>query len=443
MGNNINYDYIQAIAKQESALSANVNGRKHLSCVALGGRVPINLNGGSGNSNLTATESQKLCNAAGRGGNIGGIRPMLVNWRLDSSTIIAADNSMRIGASMLNPLTGAAIPYTFRGELFPLVGKNALMIADQGFDMDVTAGEQFLIRCGAQVSTSGYTMVGGNNPASVTYDLSRSHTDVIAPANEAADSGGRFHSNGSMGVGYTPTNGVNASFPYTPACILGFSEKPQPSVFVIGDSNAYGTGDAGNGDGQGAVGYIERGLRTTAKGVTAGTLWVRSGGALNLYNSTTTAQLFGAAQYHTHFLQQLSGNSVSGGLTLAQMQQRTIIGWKAAKLRGLKVIQLESLPRTTSDNSAVISGWEVGGLRDQFNTWCKSVVGKRIDANGNIDNNSEIYLDEYWEINDLVQNPVNNLWIASSLTSDGIHLSATGHALVATRIAALANNLTV
>ena len=420
-----------------------VGNSKNLSCVALGGRVPININGGSGNSNLTATESQKLCNAAGRGGNIGGIRPMLVNWRLDSSTIIKGENSMRVGASMLNPLTGSAIEYTFRGELFPLVGKNAVVIADQGFDMDVSAGEQFLIRCGAQVSTSGYTMVGGNNTASVTYDLSRSHTDSIAPADEAADSGGRFHDNGSMGVGYTPTNGVNASFPYTPACILGFSEKAQPSVFVIGDSNAYGTGDAGNGDGQGAVGYIERGLRTTAKGVTAGTLWVRSGGTLNLYNSTTTGQLFRAAQYHTHFLQQLSGNSVSGGLTLAQMKQRTIIGWKAAKLRGLKVIQLESLPRTNSGNTAVVSGWEVGGLRDQYNAWAKSVVGQKIDANGNTDSSSEIYLDEYWEINDLVQDPATNLWLSASYTSDGIHLSATGHALAAARIASLANNLEV
>lgn len=417
---------------------------KQLQCVGLGGRAPVNINGGAGDANRITTEAQKIVNIGGRGGNVGGIGLMMVNWRLDSSTIIEGANSMRIAASMLIPQTGNARKYTFGGQLNPMIGKGATVYSDNSFDMDVTAGEQVLFRTSAQVSVNTYTMVGGNLPSSVSFDLSRSHTVSIIPADETADCGGRVHNNSSMGGGYAPANGANALFPYTPACILGFSERPQVAVCVIGDSNAYGTGDSGNGDGQGGIGYIERGLRTTASGVTAGTLWVRPGVVLNIYNAGNAAQLFEAAQYHTHILQQVSGNSVTA-LTLAEMKTRTMIAFVAAKARGLRNIQLESLPRTTtSGNTAVATGWEVGGLRDQFNAWAASIVGQKVNSiTGDLDAAGSVYLDHFWVINDLLQDPATNLWLNSAFTTDGIHLSATGHALAATRIASLANALTI
>jgi lysophospholipase L1-like esterase len=435
------------LALDANALQRKVDAAtKKLQCVALGGRIPTGVNGGSGDANRTTMEVQKLFNAGGRGGNIGGILPMMVNFRMDLTSTIEGANSMRIAASMLNPLSGNAFKYSFRGDINPLIGKGAILFADYGVDMDVTTNEQFLMRTSAQVSTAGYTMVGGSLPAHATLDLSRSHTDSIIPANETGDCGGRVHNNTSMvGGGYAPTNGANSLLPYTPACILGYSERPQVAVLVIGDSNAAGVGDAAGGDGQGCIGYIERGLRLTASGVTAGTIWAKNGAGPSIYFAGNAPPLFAAMEYHTHFLNQLSGNSfsVGGNLTLA-IKQRTVIAWEAAKIRSLRTIQLESLPRTTdSGNTAVAVGWEVGGIRDQFNAWVKSIVGQKIDANGDLSANGVVYLDEYWEINDLVQDPATNLWLNASYTADGAHLSATAHALVATRIAARANALTI
>jgi lysophospholipase L1-like esterase len=417
-----------------------IGNTKKLQCIALGGRAPLNINGGAGDSNRTTTEAQKLFTAGGRGGAIGGVRPMLSNWRLDSSGILEGENSMRIAASMLIPVAGNARIYTFAGQIFGMVGKGANLIADAGFDLDVTAGEQFLMRTAAQVSTSGFTMVGGNIAAS-SSDVSQSHTVSIIPATEADNCSGRVHVNTTF-TGYAPTTGATAIWPFTPSIALGFSERPQPAILVIGDSNAQGTGDTTTG--VGALGYVERGLLTTASGVTACSLWVRSGMTLGIYTVGNAARLFEAAEYHTHFIQQVSGNSISGGASLATMKQLTVLAWKCAKIRNLKVIQISSLPRTTSSaNTTVATGWEVGGLRDQYNTWAQSVVGQKIDANGDIVSNGTVYLDAYWNVLDLLQDPVTNLWLSGTYTTDGIHMSATAHALAATRIATLADALTV
>ncbi len=339
-----------------------IGNTKKLQCVALGGRAAVNINGGASDGNRTCVEAQKLFNAGGRGGNIGGIRPMMTNWRLDSSTIIEGANSMRIAASMLNLFVGNARKYTFKGDIFPTISKGVTIIADYGFDMDITVNEQFLMRFAAQVSTLGYSIIGGNLRGSLTFDVDKSHTDSIIPANETTDCGGRVHNNTQIsGVAYAPTNAEISLFPYTAACVLGYSERPQVAVLVIGDSNAYGTGDATFGDGQGAVGYIERGLRSTASGVTAGSIWARSGGTLGLYTAGNAPQLFEAAEYHTHFLQQLSGNSVAANLSFATMKQLAVLAWEAAKIRNLSTIQLASLPRTNAINTAVATGWQRGG----------------------------------------------------------------------------------
>ena len=418
---------------------------RHLQIISIGARAPLNVNGGAADGNRRTAESQKLCNLGGRGGRIGGIKVGYVNWRLDSSTIISGANSIFIGASMLAPFTGPAQKYTFNGNDFLLVKRGGLVISDQEMYMDLEPNEQILIRSGAQTTDAAHTIVGGGLNGSLSFDLSRSHTDLIAPADEASDCSGRVHNNGSMGGGYSPTDGINSLFPFTPALVLGYSERPQPAVFLIGDSNAYGTKDAANGDGQGCIGYIERGFRASASGVTPLLPWVRPGMTLSIYTSTTTGQLFYPLIYATHFLQQLSGNSIGGGLTLAQMKAATVIAWKAAKSRGVKTIQLSSLPRVNAANDAVIDGWEVGGLRDQYNAWAQSVVGQKINATtGDLDAAGDVYLDIYWDVLDVLQDPATNLFLSGAyVDADGIHLSPTGASVAAIRIASLANALTI
>lgn len=420
-----------------------IGNTKKLQCVALGGRIPGGTNGGASDGNRTATMAQKLFNAGGRGGSVGGIRPMYSNWRLSTTSSIDGENTITIGASMLTPLTGFAWPYSFNGEIAAKLGRGANIIADFGFDFSLAPNAQFLIRSGAQVSTSGYLMPGGNAPASA-YDIGKSHTDNVLPANEASYWGGRVNDNGNIAT-YAPTNGANPLNQFTPSCILGYSEQPQVAVLVVGDSNAFGQGDVTLGDGQGAIGYIERGLRSTASGVTAGSFWGRGGATLAQYTAGNSIRLFEAAEYHTHFLQQLSGNSISAGTSLATMKQLTVLGWQKAKLRNLRTIQLSSLPRVNTTNTAVVSGWEVGGVRDQYNSWAQSVVGQKIDSNGDISTSGKVYLDYYWDVLDLLQDPATNLFLSSTYISaaDGTHLTQTGHTLAATRIATLANLLQV
>lgn len=451
----------------------NVRQLQHL---GFGARCPIDEVGGDtiafGNAGhgRYITQNQDLFTAAGRGGTVYGLKPLYVGWQMNASFIVESSCDFTIKAGIISRNTTALShpasltglinqPVAWGGQIEHTIqlggDQSSHAVADTGVAYE--AGQQFLIRTTAEVVPAS-----ANNPRkllqsiqnfrNVTHTRGIVHgdpatpTDTTARANITSKGGGFVHGISSfVTTGLSNATSVNFNTYLLPALIVGYSERPQVSILVIGDSNAYGQGDANPGDGQGAFGYIERGLRTTASGVTACALWVRSGATLAHYENITTNQpnqLFSAAHLFTHLLQQISGNSVSLGLS--EMKRLTILGWKQAKARGLKVIQLSSLPRTTSSaNTTVATGWEVGGVRDQYNAWCASVVGQKINAAGDIVSNGTVYLDVYWDILSIVQNPATNLWLDSSYTTDGTHMSATAHALAGAGIATLANNLTI
>jgi len=412
-------------------------------------RIAINLDGGASDSNRRTCEAQQLYNALGKSGRVNGIRPIYTNFYLASSGEALAPASAKIASSILIPLTGNARSYTFNGELLSTLHSGGIAIADYGFDMDIAPNEQFVVRSAISVA-SGSRMIGGYLAGNLSYDIGRKHTDDLAVVgdviqNVTLGTTAPISNNASLNS-YGATLIGNSSFAYSPLALVGKVQTRSPAILAVTDSNGYGTGDDTFGDGQGAVGYIARGLRAAAGGVIPAVLCSRSGATLQLYNRGAMGRLISTlSPYCSHFLQQVSGNSIGGGETLANMKTNMVIAWRRAALNGMKVIQLEGLPRTVSatPDAAVETGWEVGGLFNQLNTWFASVVGQPIDANGNITQNGDVLLDAYWTINDLIMDSNTNKWSDYSFTSDGIHLSGAGHAEVAARIATYADALTI
>jgi lysophospholipase L1-like esterase len=391
-------------------------------------------------------EAQRRLTMCGNAGQIKGLRPYFNNFYF--SSVSAIDSSVaatNIAFSFLNESSSFVRKGSIGGEIFKKVGRGAFVAADNGIDIDFAPNEQFRFKTGFEVASNGLGIVGGASGSSSADGL-RYHTDSLAPANDASDCGGRVHNTNTI-LNYTATNATSSGQAPGPAIISGLPEKYAPSILFIGDNQARGIGDGVNGDGNGGVGFIMRGTRIAASGTIACAGLASTALRLAIFsNDGAIGSVFDKADLFSHVLFQIGGNSVvdSLGATQLSLRQLAIRGWQMAKLRGCRTIQAEILPRTVdATNAATIAGFEVGGRRDQFNAWCKSVAGRKIDTDGNFSDNGAIWLDNYWELNDLVQDPINNRWLSASYTSDGNSLSATGHALLATRIAQLSDALTV
>lgn len=442
----------------------DVGNIKQLQHLGFGCRAPILEAGGDSGTVGTqyTNQGQELHTVAGRGGRVYGLLPVFVAWLMSSSTVISCSNDFTVKAGLYassTNLTVLASPYTNNvpSTWNGLIEQTLQRSSDQF--TSVGSLREFLFQPNQQIAvryTFEATPAGTPNTRKLPYSVQtyRSlnfskalyHEDTTARADSASLGSGFVHNTNSIvSTGLTNPSSVNSNAYACPALLLGHSDFIQPSVLVIGDSNAYGTGDQSGGDGQGAYGYIERAFRITDAGVTACALWVRSGATLAHYDiGSASTQLFSAGHFFTHLLNQLSGNSIGGGVSLAELKRLTINGWRKARSKNLKTIQLSSLPRTNAGNTAVAAGWEVGGVRDQYNAWCASVVGQPINEAGNIDTvNGTVWLDSYWDILSAVQNPVNNLWLSNTYSADGIHMTATAHALAALLLKVFANTLTV
>jgi lysophospholipase L1-like esterase len=130
---------------------------------------------------------------------------------------------------------------------------------------------------------------------------------------------------------------------------------------------------------------------------------------------------------------------------LLDMKQKAVRILRLAKMKGVKNVVLELLPRATdSSNTVTANGWQAGGLCDQYNAWLASVVGQKLDDNGNIVNdNSLLLIDIFVPMSDSIRDPITRRWAAANLTLDGVHLSTLGHTVDAARLMPVFNALTL
>jgi hypothetical protein len=224
---------------------------------------------------------------------------------------------------------------------------------------------------------------------------------------------------------------------YHPMALIGLVDTPTPAVAMIGDSlfQGIGTGDS-VGDALGNTGYVARGLyggslRIPHTKLSRGSDYIIHMAALASWRRRSILQ------YCTHLISGGGTNDISNGSTLASLQPYYLKLWASGKRRGLKVFQALVPPRTTSTdswataaNQTAVSGFTVGGVRDQLNAWIKSQVGNGV-LDGIIDPNP--YLEDQANPGKWVTNGT-----AGYITADGTHPTAAGAALASQSVSSVA-----
>lgn len=222
------------------------------------------------------------------------------------------------------------------------------------------------------------------------------------------------------GVLTTPTGGSTGTLTgWTPLALLGTFTAPLPVLCDIGDSIADWQND-GSGDGNGNVNFIQRGAWNINSTHVLPSIKMTRGNDGWFQWLTSNSGSADALQWCTHAVVEHGHNDI-GGKTLVQLQAAALQVWQMVRAHGVKVYQVKLIPYTDATNTTLgSSAWNVGGLRDQLNTWYDTQVGVTLD--GVIDPNTAL--------EDQVR---HGFWASNTYSStDGIHPDSPGAAAGAT-----------
>lgn len=305
----------------------------------------------------------------------------------------------------------ASVPFLFDGEQLLTVQPGGLYISDP-LSLDFDAFATAWIRSGALV-TSGQFI-----PISSMFAISGESMPYSTEATSQVN---------ATGAMVNRTTGSTGPGGFIPAAILGTPIVNHVSVALYGDSLMAGTIGDGSDATTGARGAYARAVQ----GLFPWSNMARASetAAFNVgVNGFRRRQLI---DFHSHVLINFDTNGIAGGATLAQCKASLTSIWTSAKRRGKKVYQSLIWPRTNAGNTAPVTGFAVGGIRDQLNAWIKTQVGNGI-------------LDGIIDANVVVESKTTpGLWANSAWTADGTHLNNAGCLAAAVPIRAAVSEWTI
>lgn len=252
---------------------------------------------------------------------------------------------------------GVTYQVTWNGATSVVIPNGATAPLSDPVPIDIPAGSTFFERtCITTAGSIGLSFYLRQNLDSFTFG-----SDVSTAT-------------GAMG---TVDVSVPAQNAYTALAILGSSGLVlPPSVLILGDSIAAGTGDFVRtaADSTSSPGYVTRALADAVPWVNFST----SGCTLAQYNSAAlTYQRRKLFSYFKFAIIELGTNDTIGGASLATQQASYIALATALANRGLKVFVCTQLPRVattdgmlTTQNQTVLASESV---RVAVNTWLRTV----------------------------------------------------------------------
>lgn len=354
------------------------------------------------------------------------VRFVFANWwdasgETDIANPVQVDAALE-GASWLQPIR-------FNGAKGVSMPAGAGLLVSDPVSASLDADTLYYARAGGSVSDSSLP-IPSNLAANYAGD-----DGYVSPAPTS-----QVYATGAL---TTPSGGASAGG-FGPTAIVGVPTRPHPAIAVQGDSIFNGTGDTS--DGIGNAGYGQRGLAAVPwNGGVYQFPYValtRGGDTLAANQLGGSDRKFGLYRYCTHLLCDLGSNDIANGATLSAMQANAQAIWKLAKDAGLTTAHCLITPHTTSTDSYAtaahqtpVSGFTVGGVRDQFNAWLKAQAGHGL-------------LDAAIDPNPYVEDAAHpGLWITTGAanypTADGIHPSAALHAAASAAVRAWASGLSV
>jgi lysophospholipase L1-like esterase len=297
---------------------------------------------------------------------------------------------------------GSILPVKFAGADTVTIPPGGSIIADPVY-IDGTAGDVFYTR--------------------VTATLATGNTYVYTGAADAGYAFNPAQDNSRSGTNYA--GGANQSV--VPTRILGRPATAPARVFaLVGDSIVQGALATTQYEGGYASGLLSAGVPFVkiAKGGESA-FNVTSLGGFSRRLSVITGCTDAIVEYGT--------NDAVAGRTAAQLQADLVTIYGRLTRMGIKRIwQTTITPRTTSTdsfattaNQTPVSGFAVGGARDQVNAWIRANTAG---------------ITGYIEVADAVESSRNSGAWKPSFTTDGVHPSQTGHTAIASLVTTIATS---
>lgn len=373
--------------------------------------------GGVANSGTTMTRQETRMKLFFGPSPTRDIRLVFTNFTEPTGTApeIAGPNPITIEAALetITPVGFATV--TFGGAPTYTIQPGGFVVSDP-VALDFPANSQCWLRTGLTVSA------GQSWPRTSMFAIS----GEAMPESTSATS--QVQATGAM---VTPAGGNAGAGGYIPSAILGIAEKPMISIALVGDSIMAGTVGDGSDNQTGLRGMYARGLKLDDGTTVPFTLMARASeqAAFNIGISGHRRRMLLA--YTTHAIINFGTNDIVAGTSLANVQSYLTSMWQSMAARGIRVYQALILPRTNAGNTAPVTGFAVGGIRDQLNAWIKTQVGNGALA-GIID------------VNEVAESKTTpGLWANSTWTSDGTHPNNAGAVALAAPVRAAVAKFTL
>ena len=381
------------------------------------------------------------CGAGPHGYTLTESRTMVRNgWRpcREIRLILAGFTVSSFGAGeqpLPNPLTVEAALETlapadraervrFDGQPGAVIAPGAGLLLSDPVALDVAANDGFKVQLGHRIAGIDGTLPTGS------WFVGDGYRSVLATSQI-----------GTAGA-WTARDRQDSANVGTVTAVIGLPDRNYPSVAILGDSNLQGRDDD-TGDAAGNHGHVPRALYLSGPGGTCmpHTQMSRSGErASTIANGGATFRLR-LLQYVSHVITNYGTNDLVAGATCAQVTDALAQGWSMMKAHGVRVFQQLIVPKTSSSDrwataagQTFHSGYDPGGVRDRVNAWIRWQAGRLID--GIIDCNLAL------------EDPRNpGCWLTNgkpeSVTADGLHANALGHALCVPVVQAVARTFTL
>lgn len=353
------------------------------------------------------------------------------NWWLLANTTEEQINSgtLSVEASLTDCLTGLAARFTFgstNSGTVPVTPGAARLVSDAllsaAFGLVVfPAYSRWLLTIRRTAASSSDSLPWHGTNQSLTRELEYEYQYASGTSNAAAIAAAyldappalaQFSKNGAstiIGVTSAPTMPTGAS---GLSCaggfvLLGRSNAATRAFVFVGDSISDGTADTQTPQpadtGNGWIGRALTGLDglpyATAHKATMSTDRAQYRAGVNALSRQGFSQC-------TWAWIALGVNDIAGGRSYAQLTTDLTTLAALARAQGApKVGGVCITPKTDASNTTPAANFEVGGVRDQVNTWIKS---------------SGVF-DDYIDFGSAIENVGTGLWSSGAYTSDGTH----------------------
>lgn len=330
--------------------------------------------------------------------------------RIDVATI-----TPRAAFETLTPIANRA--FTFGGGVrAPLLAPGDQCLTDPMYET-VSGGTDMLLRTGLTVATGG--------------DLWPCNYTSRGAGENFRQSVGTAASSQVYNTGSLNTAGTIGSAGFGPLCAIGMpletSDVAHRRAFIsLGDSISFGNSDTA--DTNYNIGY-GKGLVDPDGYVVPHMLQSRNSDQASFQVNATGFPMSRKLlwwRYATDFICNLGTNDgpATGNRTMDQWKADVLTILGKAKSFGLRTAWVKILPRQVSLGGAIVAGYEPGGVwRDPANAWLSSQVGLGL-------------LDAVIDPNPFVEDPANPGKYLPGISSDGIHMNASGYALAVPAIKA-------